>query len=175
MSLCPSGLLMSALSLTIVLFDLYHHRMDYVFIHSILGLIICILFFTMCNYGLEMVNWILLGFIPGYILLSWLFSKRDSYEEDQCDSCKAPLDSCKAPLDSCKAPSDSCKAPLDSCKAPSDSCKAPLDSYKHHERPSNSCKSSSSYKSSGSYKNTELSCPAKPISLGTECGISRFT
>jgi len=147
MSLCPSGLLMSALSLTIVLFDLYHHRMDYVFIHSILGLIICILFFTMCNYGLEMVNWILLGFIPGYILLSWLFSKRDSYEEDQCESCKAP----------------------------SDSCKAPLDSYKHHERPSNSCKSSSSYKSSGSYKNTELSCPAKPISLGTECGISRFT
>ena len=151
MSLCPSGLLMSALTLTIILFDLYNLQMNYVFIHSILGFIICILFFTMCNYGLEMVNWILLGFIPGYILLNWIFSKKEEHTfESSCeDSCNIPMDSCKIPRDSYKIQRDICKA----LKDKEDKCKE----YSYNNI------------------NKSLTCPAKPITLGTKCGVSRFT
>ena len=156
MSLCPSGLLMSALTLTIILFDLYNLQMDYVFTHSILGFIICILFFTMCNYGLEMVNWILLGFIPGYILLNWIFSKKeDNHQHTYESSCE---DSCKIPRDTCKIPRDTCKIPRDICKIPRDTCKDSIES----KNPYNNI-------------NKSLSCPAKPITLGTKCGVSRFT
>jgi hypothetical protein len=149
--------------------------MDYVFTHSILGLISCILFFTICNYGLEIINWILLGFIPGYILLTLIFSKKedthentyessfeDTYENTCEDTCKIPKDTCKIPKDTCKIPTDTCKIPGDTCKIPGDTCKIPGDTYKD---------------SIGFSKNMNkiLSCPAKPISLGTECGISRFT
>jgi hypothetical protein len=88
MSLCPSGLLMSALSLSIVLADLYHGRINYIAEHAILGGIVSILFFTMCNYGYEIINWVLLSIVPIYILLKWIFSRNSKNEEDdECEEC----------------------------------------------------------------------------------------
>lgn len=174
MSLCPSGLLMSALSLTIIIFDIYNKQYNYIFIHSILGCIISILFFTMCNYGLEMINWIILGVIPVYILFTWIFKKQkyiqdDFSERDSCEACKEPTP-CNVP-NSCKEPRP-CKAPV-SCKEPT-SCKAPV-TCKAPVEPK-SCKQPSSYKKPSELnKNESLSCPVKPMRLGTQCGISRFT
>jgi hypothetical protein len=144
MSLCPSGLLMAALTLTIVMFDIYNNQFNYIFIHSILGSIISILFFTMCNYGLEMINWIVIGVIPIYILFTWIFKKKIEYIEDISEKDLYDQECCE----------------IDSCKAPDEP---------------KSCKQPSSYKKPSKYKNESLSCPVKPMRLGTQCGISRFT
>jgi len=99
----------------------------------------------MCKYGLEMVNWVLLGFIPGYILLSLIFNKKEEHiYESSCE--------------------DSCKISRDTCK-----------DLKDLQDKRDNCKDSMASKNSYNNINKSLSCPAKPISLGTECGISRFT
>ena len=69
MSLCASGILMSALSLGLILADIYNDRINYITEHAILGGIVSILFFTMCSYGYEIVNWVLLSIIPIFYLL----------------------------------------------------------------------------------------------------------
>ena len=60
------------------------------------------LFITMCNYGLESVNWIFIMFIPVYLLLNWFFTKnmKDDYAgtEEECDSCIEPVNSCNCPI-----------------------------------------------------------------------------
>lgn len=122
--MCPSAILMAALTLTFVLFDIYNNKRDYAIIHSVLGFLISFLFFVLCNYGFEIVNWIALSIIPGYILFSWLFSEK----EESCDTC---------------------------CES--------------EAKPS--C--STANKEISNEKN--LSCPARPMRLGTQCGISRFT
>jgi len=122
MALCPSAILMSALSLTIVLIDIYNGKHSYILIHSVLGTILSFLFFVLCNYGFETINWIAIGFIPGYILFTWLFSEK----EEACDTCEEPK-------------------PLPK----------PIKPLVISEK--------------------QLNCPANPIQLETECGISRFT
>ena len=124
MPLCASALLMSALALGLILADIYHDRISYIAEHAILGGIVSVLFFTMCNYGYEMVNWAVFLILPLYIFMIWLLSS--SPKEEECDECNKPKETC-------------------GCPEPE-----PKPTYK-------------------------LSCPAKPIRLGTECGISRFT
>jgi hypothetical protein len=96
MSLCPSGILMSALSLALILADIYHDRINYIAEHAILGGILSILFFTMCSYGYEIINWVFLALIPIFIFFKWIFSKSE-IEEEECDECKAPKKSCDCP------------------------------------------------------------------------------
>jgi hypothetical protein len=95
MSLCASGILVSALSLGLILADIYNDRIDYITEHAILGGIVSILFFTMCNYGYEIINWIVLGSIPILIFFKWLFSSRkEDNEEDECGECAKPKKTC---------------------------------------------------------------------------------
>lgn len=97
--MCASGILMSALTLGLILADIYHDRINYIIEHAILGGIATILFFTMCNYGLEIVNWVLLSIIPLYIFLRWIFSKPalDNEEDDSCEVCSTPKKTCGCP------------------------------------------------------------------------------
>ena len=95
MSWCTSGLLMSALGLGLVLTDVYNGEINYVAEHAILGGIVSILFFKMCNYGYEILNWVLLSLVPIYILLKWMFSTNISNKEDEeCDECSKPKKTC---------------------------------------------------------------------------------
>lgn len=130
MSLCPSGILLSALGLSLILADVYHSRINHVAEHAILGGAMCILFFTMCNYGYEMINWCALAVIPVYLLLRWIVSDPSTSdyqdEDNECDTCRNPKKTC-------------------GCSEREPSSKP------------------------------KLGCPAKPISLATQCGISRFT
>jgi hypothetical protein len=98
---CASGLLLSALSLSLVLADLYHGRINYIPEHAVLGGILCILFFTMCHYGYEMINWIVLLIIPIYVFVSWVFtiSSFTTYkdEDNECEQCSKPVKTCGCP------------------------------------------------------------------------------
>jgi len=96
-NLCASGILMSALSLGLILADIYNDRIDYIVEHVILGGIVSILFFTLCSYGYEVINWALLAIIPIFIFFKWLFSERpksDYDEDDGCDICEKPKKRC---------------------------------------------------------------------------------
>ena len=109
---------MSALALGLILADIYHDRINYIAEHAILGGIVSILFFTMCNYGFEIVNWVLLSIIPLYIFLKWIFSEARSYDsdDDDCDMCKKPKKRCGCPRRPDPEPESKCKPKL-SCPA----------------------------------------------------------
>ena len=48
----------------------------------------------MCNYGFEIVNWVLLAIIPLYIFLKWIFSNPVSDDDNDCDMCNKPKKNC---------------------------------------------------------------------------------
>ena len=128
---CASGLLMVALTLGLVLVDFYNLRIGYAGQHALLGGIISILFFAMCNYGLEMINWIVILVIPVYVLFRIMLAPKqsedsqESQEDEECNECQSPKKACGC-------------------------------SENPKEKP-------------------RINCPARPLRIGTECGISRAT
>ena len=94
--MCASGILMSALTLALILADIYNDRINYIAEHAILGGIVSILFFTMCSYGFEIINWVILAIIPITIFFKWLFSEKSTSddEDDGCDICEKPKKKC---------------------------------------------------------------------------------
>lgn len=95
-NLCASGILISALSLGLILSDIYHDRINYITEHAILGGIVSILFFTLCSYGYEVINWALLVTVFLFIFFKWLFSSRKEAtdEDDSCNACTKPKKTC---------------------------------------------------------------------------------
>ena len=93
---------MSALSLALILADIYNDRVNYIIEHAILGGIVSILFFTMCSYGYEIINWVLLAAVPILIFFKWLFSSKssDTEEDNECDVCRTPKKRCGCPSES---------------------------------------------------------------------------
>jgi hypothetical protein len=128
---CASGLLMAALTLGLVLVDFYNLRIGYAGQHALLGGIISILFFAMCNYGLETINWIVILVIPTYVVFRLMLAPKESEvsqenkEDEECNECQKPKKACGC-------------------------------SEKPEEKP-------------------RINCPARPLRIGTECGISRAT
>lgn len=57
----------------------------YMIEHSILGAIACALFFALCNYGLESVNWVLLALIPIIIFIQWIYTAPPEYKKCKDD------------------------------------------------------------------------------------------
>ena len=90
---------MSALTLALILTDIYNERMNYIAEHAILGGIVSILFFTMCSYGFEIINWVILAIIPITIFFKWLFSEKSKSddEDDGCSVCEKPKKKCGCP------------------------------------------------------------------------------
>jgi Ca2+/Na+ antiporter len=125
---CASGLLMAALTLALILVDFYNLNIGYAVQHALLGGIITILFFVMCNYGLEMINWVVILVIPVYVLFMFMITPRESQvseEDEECNECHTPKKTC-------------------GCS----------------EKPK---------------QESSISCPARPLRIGTKCGISRAT
>jgi hypothetical protein len=87
---------MSALSLGLILADIYNDRINYITEHAILGGIVTMLFFTLCSYGYEVINWALLAIIPIFIFFKWLFSEKSQSdnEDDGCNMCNKPKKTC---------------------------------------------------------------------------------
>jgi hypothetical protein len=146
---CASGILMAALTLALVLVDFYHFRLDYAGQHALLGGIISILFFAMCNYGLEMINWIVLAIIPVYVVLTWYFSSKEHTEHtDNSEDCA-------------------------DCEE--ESCFNEEKEKEKKKKKTCSSKKISNTPDEDYYKVPRINCPAKPLRLGTQCGISRAT
>jgi hypothetical protein len=95
---CISGIIISALTLALVIVDLSNNRMNNLVDHIVLGGIVIMLFFTMCNYGYELVNWIFLGFIPLMLIISWIASFfKVKIENSTCDVCHETNCECERP------------------------------------------------------------------------------
>jgi hypothetical protein len=97
MALCASGILLSALVLLVILNDIISYKITYMIQHSILGAIACALFFTLCNYGLEIVNWALLALVPIFLFIRWVYTPPPNYNEsmnDECSSCETCGETC---------------------------------------------------------------------------------
>jgi len=97
MAMCASGLLVSALVLIVILNDIFSNKMYYVVQHFFLGAITCGLFFTLCNYGLEQINWIFLALIPVTIFIKWVYTPPRGFcpeDFDDCEVCQAPKKKC---------------------------------------------------------------------------------
>ena len=136
---------MTAITLAIVLIEIYNSKFRNITEHLLLGGTVTILFFILCNYGFELLNWVFLGIIPVYIVIAWFGSLASSSSYDSSDS----YDSCDSydSYDSC----NTCQEPVTKCKCPN----KPLD---------NTCNK----KSLNCPANPLLR-------MGAKCGISRFT
>ena len=154
MSLCPSGILMAALTSSILLSDLANSRSDRLISHLFLGGIITALFYMLCQRGYEMINWVIILVIPVYMLVRWLVSGSPVVEnetkyfddDDECPVCRSPPRNCGCSPDMSPVVKKGCPA---------------------------SCPTSTIKKESKEDKSTS-GCPAKPITLSTVCGISRY-
>lgn len=105
MSMCFSGILISAMTGALVLSDIIYSNTDRIPAHLILGGIVSLLFFALCQRGYEMINWGLLLLIPMYMIISSLlvyilnikFSspQRESDDDyDNCNVCRKPRRKC---------------------------------------------------------------------------------
>jgi len=113
-----------ALTSALLLFELFTNNTYYIIQHAIQGCLITTLFLLFCNYGLETINWIVLGAIPIFLFIGWIITPPPNYDEgdDECDVCQAPIKTCGCPSKPRKKPSmpqkpvkrDECPAkPLD--------------------------------------------------------------
>lgn len=158
MPLCASGLLISALVLIVILNDIISNRLDYIPEHFFLGTIICVLFFTLCNYGLEQVNWAFLVLIPVILFIKWIYTPPQtpcSENHDGCEMCNIPEKNCASSVKT-------------------SSCKSAADPPRQRASCGSNSSNSSAEAAMTKNKTSTLNCPGKPVSLSTACGISRY-
>mgnify|MGYP000318279119 CR=1 FL=1 len=77
---CVSTMLMGSLTIAFVLADIIFKAP--VFSHLFLGIIATVLFHYLCNYGQERVNWVFLGIVLIYILMSIVFKNAKKNSDD---------------------------------------------------------------------------------------------
>ena len=111
---------MTAVTLAIVLIEIYNSKFRNITEHLLLGGTVSVLFFVLCNYGFELVNWVFLGIIPVYIVISWFGSLGSSSSYDSYDSCDS-CNTCQEPVTKCNCPN---KPPDNTCKKKSLNCPA---------------------------------------------------
>jgi len=95
MSSCLSVSLMGAFTVGLLVADVWFSRNDRIINHAMLGGIATALFFTMCQYGYELVNWSLLGVVVLYMLSSigvfhYYRQRRcdkEDEEDEECEDC----------------------------------------------------------------------------------------
>ena len=142
---------MGALTVSIFLNDVWRDNLEDVPIHIFLGLLVTMLFYGLCEYGYEMVNWICLGLIALVLIFSGI-SFATSPKQSSCSMCGQVIQAC-----GCRKPVDECNR----CKKPAPRCGCKKSIY-DVEPPRKSISEST------------LNCPANPITLNTACGISRY-
>jgi hypothetical protein len=167
MSMCTSAILMAALTTGLVLSDISFSRSDRVITHFILGGIVSFLFYSLCSRGYEGVNWVLLSIVPVYMILSWFSQLQVGISREPiCHRCKRPESSCRCPDVLNEHRRQRCNQH-----------KSSRNSTAYHSPKEHRCRKLPPYEDDNGKSNSAitLGCPAKPISLATECGISRYT
>jgi len=77
---CVTTMIMGLLTIAFVLADITFKAP--VFSHLFLGIIATVLFHYLCKYGQERVNWIFLGMVLIYILMSIVFKNAKKNSDD---------------------------------------------------------------------------------------------
>ena len=156
--MCASGLLVSALVLIIILNDIFSYKMNYLFEHSVLGAIVCTLFFTLCNYGLEHVNWIFLALIPLSIFIKWMYTLSVT-ANNECEVCQESMNTCNCSYRNSMAQAQA-----------QDRAQARAQAQAQAQSQANALAKTQPQVT----MTPGLNCPAKPLTLATKCGISRY-
>jgi hypothetical protein len=106
MTVCITSIIMGALTITIFLNDIWRDNTDNILTHVFLGLVTTMLFYGLCGYGYEMINWICLAVIAIMLLISGIVA----YNKNGCNECKEPVNRCCCKKPSCKPkPKPKCK------------------------------------------------------------------
>jgi uncharacterized membrane protein len=90
--ICVTSVIIGSLTLALVVADISFNRTDRVLTHLFLGSIATILFYYLCNFGYEKVNWVFLALIPIFIFISVVSSQFKP--SDSCNSCGMPVQRC---------------------------------------------------------------------------------
>jgi len=100
---CTTSVIMGGLTLGFVLADSYLNQARYMLSYMFLGSITTVLFYLLCLYGYQTINWVFLAILPIYIFFSILSihlrKNNISNTSDMCNSCEMPEDECE-----CKMP-----------------------------------------------------------------------
>jgi hypothetical protein len=123
MAICASGLLLSALILIIVLNDILSYKIFHMIQHLILGIIACALFFTLCNYGLELINWVLLALIPLYFFIRWIYILTSTPTSAPVSTSSPTSTKVITPDSGCNE--DTCEDECPVCETPNETCECP--------------------------------------------------
>ena len=104
--LCPTSIIMAALTVGIIISDMWFLHGERVITHLFLGGITTGLFYVLCQHEYELINWIFLAIVPIYILISITTTTvksriHGSYEVDEDDYDYVPCGGCGAPSKSC--------------------------------------------------------------------------
>lgn len=150
MAVCRTSLIMGALTVSIFLNDVWRGNVEDVPIHIFLGLLVTMLFYGLCGYGYEMVNWVSLGIIAFVLVFSGISFATKSAKS--CSVCGQMVQSC-----GCRRPVDECNV----CRKPAPVCGCKKSKY-DVDPPRISLSKAT------------LNCPANPVTLNTACGISRY-
>lgn len=97
--ICPSAIIGIALTCALLVTELFNYSANHIIEHAIQGCLISVLFLFFCNYGLEAINWVVLGAIPIFLFLGWIFTTPPKYDEadNECDTCQKPRRGCGCP------------------------------------------------------------------------------
>ena len=87
---CFSMIHMSILTISLVVADFFHSRTELIHVHLLLGGIIVVIFFGLCKYGFEQINWILLAISFVFLITTLIFIKSESPQRcyRKCIKCK---------------------------------------------------------------------------------------
>jgi hypothetical protein len=143
MAICKTSVIMAALTISVFLNDVWRNNVEDVPIHIFLGLLVTMLFYGLCEYGYEIINWICLGLIVCVLIFSGIQYYINQTIRSSCTMCRNPVNSC-----GCRSKPKT----VNECNR----CNKPV------------------RKCSCAKAKPKLNCPAKPITLNTVCGISRF-
>ena len=88
MIVCRTSLIMGALTFSVFLNDVW--RGNPILIHIFLGLITTMLFYGLCGYGYEMINWVCLSAIVLLLVISGILE----YNRKDCNVCKKTVNTC---------------------------------------------------------------------------------
>jgi thiosulfate reductase cytochrome b subunit len=90
---CATAVLMGVLTIGFVLADINFMYGKGAIEHALLGSLVTILFYALCVYGHEAINWIFIGIFLAYLLASILYNQfvRGNNETTDEDSCVEPI------------------------------------------------------------------------------------
>ena len=74
MAVCVTSIIAAAFTAGMLIFDFWNLRTDRMVPHLFLGGLVTALFYGLCRYGYELLNWGFIGIFPVVVLISYLSS-----------------------------------------------------------------------------------------------------